>query len=297
VRILLTGSSGLIGRNLLPLLRASDHQVIPLIRTRPPQPEAGSIFFDPKNPDLPSLDQFDAVIHLAGENVAKRWIKRRKQSILASRADFTAALAGVLSRASKPPAHFLCASGINYYGHQRDDPLTEDASTGDGFLAEVCRQWEAAAAPLRLTSTRIVHMRTPVVLTPQGGALKRLLTPFRLGLGGVIGSGRQIMSWISLPDMLNAILHLLNTPTLTGPVNMTTPNPVTNRQFTKTLGKILHRPTICKVPAFAVKLAFGQMAVETILASQNAVPAKLLASGFEYRYPKLEEALRALLVA
>ena len=297
MRILLTGSSGLIGRNLLPRLRGSDHEVIRLIRTRPPQPQADSVFFDPTDPDIAALDNFDAVIHLAGESVARRWTKRRKASILASRADFTRALAGGLSRASRPPAHFLSASGINYYGYHRDEPVTEEAASGDGFLAEVCRQWEAAAAPLRATSTRIVHMRTPVVLTPQGGALKRLLTPFRLGLGGIIGSGRQVMSWIGLSDMLSAIIHLLNTPAVSGPVNMTTPNPVTNRQFTKALGKLLGRPTFCKVPAFAIKLALGQMANETILASQNAPPTKLLASGFVYRYPQLEEALRAMLVA
>jgi uncharacterized protein (TIGR01777 family) len=291
VRILLTGSSGLIGRHLEPLLRAQGNEVVRFLRHAPAVPDSQAIYADLTAPDLARLDGFDAVIHLAGEPVAQRWTRRRRASILASRTDFTAALCSALARTRRPPAHFLSASGINYYGHQRAEPLTEGASTGDGFLAEVCRQWEAASAVLE-PFTRAVRMRIVAVLAPDGGALAKLLPPFRHGLGAVMGNGTQIMSWIALPDMVAAICHILNTPALVGPVNMVSPNPVTNRQFTRTLAKVLHRPALFRIPVAMVKLAFGSMAAETILASQNAVPAKLLASGFVFQFPILEDALR-----
>jgi uncharacterized protein (TIGR01777 family) len=291
VRILLTGSSGLIGRHLQPVLRAQGHEVVRFLRKAPAVSDPQAIYTDLSAPDLTLLDGFDAVIHLAGEPVAQRWTRRRKAAILTSRADFTAALCSALARTRNPPAHFLSASGINYYGYQREEPLTEDASTGDGFLAEVCRQWEAASAALE-PSTRVVRMRIVAVLARNGGALAKLLPPFRYGLGAVMGNGRQIMSWIALPDMLAAILHILNTPALVGPVNVASPNSVTNRQFTRTLADVLHRPALFRIPSAMVKLAFGAMAVETILASQNAVPAKLLASGFTFQFPNLEDALR-----
>jgi uncharacterized protein (TIGR01777 family) len=294
VRILLTGSSGLIGRHLQPVLRAAGHEVVRFLRSPPAAQDPHAIYTDPGAPDLELLDGFDGVIHLAGENVAQRWTRRRRASILASRADFTAALCSALARTKRAPAHFLSASGAHYYGYWRDDPLTEESSAGDGFLAEVCRKWEAASAVLEPLA-RVVHMRISAVLARDGGALAKLLTPFKLGMGAVMGGGRQVMSWIALADVLGAIVHVLQQPGLRGPVNFASPNPVTNRQFTKTLAKVLHRPAMLRLPAPMVKMAFGQMAVETILANQNMVPAKLLASGYNFAYPALDDALRAAL--
>jgi uncharacterized protein (TIGR01777 family) len=294
VRILLTGSSGLIGRHLQPVLRAAGHEVVRFLRSPTAAPDPHAIYTNLAAPDIELLDRFDAVIHLAGENVAQRWTRRRRASILASRADFTAALCAALARTQRPPAHFLSASGSNYYGYWREEPLTEESSTGDGFLAEVCRKWESASAVLE-PATRVIHMRISAVLARDGGALAKLLTSFRLGTGAVMGSGRQVMSWIALADMVGAITHVLRTPALRGPVNFASPNPVTNRQFTKTLAKVLHRPAVLRIPAAMLKLGFGQMAVETILANQNMTPTKLLASGYHFAHPTLEDALCAVL--
>jgi uncharacterized protein (TIGR01777 family) len=294
VRILLTGSSGLIGRHLQPVLRAAGHEVIRFLRSPPATPNLQAIYTDLAAPDVELLDGFDAVIHLAGENVAQRWTRRRRASILASREDFTGALCSALARTKRPPAHFLSASGAHYYGYWRDERLTEESSPGEGFLAEVCRKWEAASAVLEPT-TRIVHMRISAVLARDGGALAKLLTPFKLGMGAFMGSGRQVMSWIALDDVLGAIGHVLQHPNLRGPVNFASPNTVTNRQFTKTLAQVLHRPAVLRLPAPMVKIAFGQMAVETILANQNLVPAKLLAWGYHFAHPTLDNALRAAL--
>jgi hypothetical protein len=281
----------MIGRSLQPALRAAGHDVIRLLREKSPKAEPDAVWFDPAGPA--SLDGFDAVIHLAGENVAKRWTKKRKASILASRADFTRQLCTALAQTSHPPAHFLSASAVGYYGYNRTEVLTESSSSGDGFLAEVCRQWEAATAPL--AASRIVHMRLATVISPQGGALAKLLPSFRLGMGAVMGSGRQMMSWISLPDVIATIQHILATPALAGPVNLTAPNPVSNREFAKTLGQVLYRPVLLKIPAAALKLAFGQMATETILATQNVQPTRLQATHYAFQHPTLSEALNALL--
>jgi uncharacterized protein (TIGR01777 family) len=313
VRILLTGALGLIGRHLQPLLRAAGHQVVPLVRAGSAKPQAGGVLFDPAAPDVPAIEAFDAVIHLAGENVARRWTPARKASILASRADFTTALMTALSKTTSPPKHILSASAIGYYGHHTPAPVTESSPSGDGFLAHVCREWESAATkPFQQTASahcqapgfipasaapppRLALLRLGVVLTPEGGALAKMLPPFRYGLGGTLGSGHQLMSWISLPDVLAAILHVLETPGLTGPINLATPHPVTNRQFTKALAKHLHRPALLPVPAFALKAALGQMARETILAHQHVLPAKLLASTFTFRHPTIDAALHDLL--
>jgi uncharacterized protein (TIGR01777 family) len=281
----------MIGRNLQPALRAAGHDVIRLLRHPPRHGETDAIPFDPANPS--PLDNFHAVIHLAGENIAKRWTEKRKASILASRADFTRQLCAALAQTNHPPAHFLAASAIGYYGYNRTEVLTEDSPSGEGFLAEVCRQWEAATAPL--AASRVVHMRLATVLSPQGGALAKLLPSFRLGMGAVIGSGRQMMSWISLPDAIAAIQHILTTPALVGPVNLATPNPASNREFSKTLGQVLYRPVLLKIPAPALKLAFGQMATETILATQNAQPTRLAATHYPFQHPTLRDALNVLL--
>jgi uncharacterized protein (TIGR01777 family) len=299
VRILLTGSSGLIGRHLDPLLRRAGHEVIHLLRRRPEHPQAAAVLIDPKNPDLFLLEGFDGVIHLAGASVARRWTRRRRRQILASRADFTKNLCRALAKTSRPPKHFLCASGINYYGYRAGGELTEESPAGEGFLAEVCRQWEGATAPLLGTTppARIALMRFGPVLSAEGGALGKLLLPFKLGMGAVMGTGGQMMSWISLPDALAAILHVLHTPALAGAVNMVGPEPVSNTEFSRALARRLGRPLLLRMPTPVVKVAFGRMASETILASHRVVPAKLAGSGFGFRHARLEEALGELLAS
>lgn len=294
MRILLTGASGLIGGALAPELRAAGHDVVRFARNPLAAPQADAIHTDLAKPDLAALAGFDAVIHLAGESIARRWTRRRKAAILASRKDFTSALATALAKTSAPPAHFLAASGVNYYSSYCPTPTTEDAPSGEGFLAEVCRQWESASAPLQ-NASRIAHLRLAPVLTPRGGALAQMLPAFRFGGGAVMGDGRQIMSWIALPDALRAFQHVLATPSLVGPVNVCSPNVVTNREFTRTLARVLHRPAFLRIPKFALRLAFGQMADETILATFNIVPAKLLASHFTFTQPALDDALRSSL--
>jgi hypothetical protein len=288
----------LIGRHLEPVLRAGGHEVVPLRRAGSAKPQAADgVRFDPAAPDVGALEGFDAVVHLAGENVARRWTAARKASILASRAAFTAALCGALARTRRPPAHVLSASATGYYGVHGEGPLTEDSPGGEGFLAHVCGEWEAATRVLESATPRprVVNLRIGVVLSPDGGALAKMLPAFRWGLGGVMGGGGQVMSWISLPDVLAAIVHVLGRPGLEGPVNLVSPNPVSNREFTRALARALHRPAVLPVPAAALKLAFGEMARETILSSQRVVPAKLLASGFEFRHPRIEDCLRDLL--
>ena len=287
----------MIGRHLAPLLRAGGHEVVPLVRAGSARPQAEGVRFDPAAPDVGALEGFDAVIHLAGENIARRWTEKRKASILASRGGFTAALCGALARTGKPPAHVLSASATGFYPLHSSEPLTEGAANGDGFLARVCREWEAGTKPLNEARPRprVAILRIGVVLTPEGGALAKMLPAFRWGLGGVMGGGRQMMSWISLPDLLAAVVHVLERPGLEGPINLVSPGAVTNREFTAALGRALGRPAVVPVPAAALKVAFGEMARETILASQNVVPARLLASGFEFRHPTIDDAFRDLL--
>lgn len=263
------------------------------------KPQADGVRFDPGAPEVGALEGFDAVIHLAGENIARRWTGARKASILESRAGFTAALCGALAKTRRPPAHVLSASATGYYSLHRDGPMTEDSPNGEGFLARVCREWEDATRVLAGASPapRVANLRIGVVLAREGGALAKMLPAFRWGLGGVMGGGGQVMSWISFPDLLAAILHILDRPGLTGPINLVSPNPVTNREFTRALARAVHRPALLPVPAAALKLAFGEMATETILSSQAVVPAKLLASGFEFRHPRIEDSLRDLLRA
>lgn len=261
--------------------------------------EADAVGFNAANPDPSRLSGFDAVVHLAGENVARRWSQKRKRSILASRADFTRSLCAALARTAKSPAHFLCASGISYYGYDRPDRLTDLSSTGEGFLAEVTRQWEGATEAMLVNNSanrpRIVLMRLGPVLSTESGMLAKLLPVFRQGLGAVMGTGEQLIPWISLRDALAAIVHILQTPELTGPVILTSPNPASNRAFSRALANVLHRPLLFRIPSAMIRLAFGEMARETILASQNARPEKLSASEFVFRDPQLTNALGDLL--
>ena len=307
MRILVSGARGLVGSALVPMLAAGGHNVMRLTRAESSDrsafgegsgsdeapvvwnPQAGEV-----HPD--AFEGFDAVIHLAGENIASgRWTEDLKRRIRDSRVVGTRRLCEVLARCAQPPTVFLCASAIGYYGDRGDEVLTEQSAPGAGFLADVCRDWEAAVEPLAATGPRIVLLRLGVVLSPDGGALKKMLLPFRLGLGGVIGDGSQYLSWIALDDVAGAIRHALETAAISGPVNVVSPQPVTNRDYTRTLGTVLARPTVLPLPAFAARLALGEAADALLLASTRVEPARLTQTGYTFRYPQLESALRHLL--
>jgi hypothetical protein len=297
MKILVSGSTGLIGSALVPFLTAGGHKVIRLIRaeTRPGQ---AAVHWDPAAGKIDSnaLEGLDAVVHLAGENIAvRRWTPAQKARIRDSRVQGTRLLAQSLARLQQPPKVMVCASAIGFYGDRGEELLTEASAPGSGFLTDTCRDWEAAAQPASEKNIRVVNLRLGVVLNPGGGALAKMLLPFRLGVGGKIGSGRQYMSWIGIDDVVGVIHYALTTDELRGPVNAVAPNPVTNREFTKTLGRVLSRPTIFPMPAFAARLAFGEMADELLLASTRVKPARLQNSGYYFHHPRLEDALRHLL--
>ncbi len=296
LRVLVSGASGLIGSALLPALRGEGHRVTPLVR-RAPGP--GEIGWDPETGRLSrgELEGFDAVIHLAGENIGARWTAARRRRIRESRVRGTSLLSEALAGLRQPPRTLISASAVGIYGSRGDEILTEASPTGDpnDFLVSVGRDWEAAAEPARAAGIRVVHPRFGVVLGPDGGALQRLLLPFRLGLGGRVGSGRQWMSWIAIHDAVTALRHIMATETLAGPINVTAPEPVTNREFTRTLARVLRRPAVVPVPATALRLVFGAMADGTLLASTRVLPERLLRSGYRFGDGSLEPALRSLL--
>ncbi len=297
MKVLITGSSGLIGSALVPLLTSQGQSVTRLVRSRARLGE-GEISWDPSagNIDAGSLEGFDAVVHLAGENIAAgRWTAEQKTRIRDSRVKGTRLLAESLARLARRPAVLLCASALGYYGNRGEEVLQESSASGSGFLAEVCREWEAAAEPAAWSGIRVVNLRMGVVLSPEGGALAAMLLPFRLGVGGRIGDGKQYMSWIAIEDVVGACSFALKSEALCGPVNVVAPNPVTNLEFTKTLGRVLGRPTVFPMPAFAARLAFGEMADALLLASARLEPAKLLATGFKFRFTALQPALRHIL--
>lgn len=285
--IAITGSTGLIGSALAAALRAEGHRVRPVVRRTPSGPDEIGM-------DGLDLTGVDAVVHLAGEGIAeKRWDDEQKRKILDSRVDGTRAVAEAVAAAGVPV--LLSASGVHYYGDRGDDVLTEDDGPGHGFLPEVCVAWEAAAQPAVAAGARVAHLRTGVVLTPKGGALAKLLPLFRLGVGGRMGSGKQWVSWITLDDHVRATIHLLGTE-VAGPVNLTAPNPVTNAQQAKTLGKVLKRPSFLPTPSFGPKLLLGRELADTLLNdSIRVMPKRLAESGFEHAHPELEGALRSLL--
>jgi uncharacterized protein len=296
MKIAVSGSTGLIGSPLVEVLKARGDVVVRLVR---PPAAAGpdSIQWDPERGriDRSALEAVDAVIHLAGENVFGRWSDAKKRRIRDSRVQGTRLISDTIAALAKRPATFLAASAIGFYGDQRDQPLTEQSPSGSDFLAEVAREWEAASASAARAGVRVVNMRFGVVLTPRGGALGKMLPPFRLGVGGPVGSGNQFVSWIALEDAINAIVYLLGKTDVTGPVNITAPKPVTNREMATTLGRVLHRPSLVPVPSFALKMAFGADGADMLQSGQRVLPERLVASGFTFRFPTLEPALRHLL--
>jgi uncharacterized protein (TIGR01777 family) len=297
MKVLVTGAGGLIGSALVPLLTTGGHRVTRLVRSQP-RPGAAEIHWDPAAGvvDVASLEGVEAVVHLAGENIASgRWTTARKARIRESRVRGTRTLCRALAHLSHPPKVLVSASAIGYYGDRGSDPLWENSAPGVGFLADVCRAWEEATQPAVEKGIRVVLLRIGIVLSPAGGALAKMLLPFRLGVGGVIGSGQQYMSWVALDDVVGAAHHALVTDTLQGPVNAVAPYPVTNREFTKTLGRVLRRPTFLPMPAFAARLALGEMADALLLASTRVEPKRLLATGYSFRYSELEDALRHVL--
>ena len=295
VKVLISGSSGLLGGALTQSLGADGYEITRLVRK--PTSASGQIAWDFAQPLAPqSVSGFDAVIHLAGESIASRWTDAKKKEIRDSRVLGTRNLAEALAGAASPPRVLISASAIGFYGDREDEILREDSASGaSGFLPEVCREWEAAAESAVRAGIRTAFLRTGIVLSAKGGALKQMLPPFRMGLGGRIGSGRQWMSWIDLHDEIGAIRHILANESVSGPVNSVSPHPVTNSEFTKTLASILSRPAIFPMPAFAARLAFGQMGEELLLGSQRVEPAKLMATGYVFQKPDLRSALEQIL--
>jgi uncharacterized protein len=297
MKILVSGSHGLVGSSLVPVLSAKGHQVVRLVRGLSASP-GSEVAWDPEGGRLDPalLAGIDAVVHLAGEAIAaRRWSDEQKARILESRLKGTRLLAEAMAGLSTPPRTLLSASAIGYYGDRGEQILGEESAPGQGFLPEVCQAWEAATEPAARQGIRVVCLRFGIILSPAGGALAKMLPPFKMGAGGILGSGRQYMSWISLDDALGAILQTLEITPLRGPVNVVAPHPVTNAQFTKTLGRVLIRPTIFPMPAFAARLVFGEMADALLLSSTRVEPNRLIASNYTFRHGELEPALRHLL--
>lgn len=296
--VVITGSSGLIGSSLVPFLKTGGHQVKRLVRHFT-HFDSDSIFWDPQKKDgglFHSLNGTQVVINLSGENLSEgRWTEERKRRIRESRLLTTQKLCENLLQLEQPPELLINASAIGYYGDRGELILDETSEKGEGFLADLCADWEKESAILAERGIRIVNFRFGVVLSPKGGALKKMLIPFEMGLGGVLGSGKQYMSWIALDDVLAAILHAINRQELQGAINVVSPNPVTNDAFTKTLGRVLHRPTILSIPSFALRALLGKMADECLLSSTRVIPSKLQSSGFSFLFPNLEDALRHVL--
>jgi uncharacterized protein len=297
MKVIVGGASGLIGTSLHRFLRGEGHQVIRLVRGRPAR-DASEVAWDPDAAriDTAALEGVDAAVNLAGVTIA-RWpfTAGHRRRVLESRTRSAALLSRALAETTQGPRVLVSASAVGYYGNRGDEILDERSGFGSGFLADVCRAWESANDPASRAGVRVVTTRFGLVLSGEGGVLEAMRTPFRLGLGGKIGSGAQYMSWVSLEDVVRAVLHVIEREELRGPVNVTAPEPVTNEEFTRALGRVLHRPTVLPIPASAARLLLGGMADELLLGGQRVVPARLSESGFVFREPRIEPALRAAL--
>jgi len=293
VKTAVTGSSGLIGSALVPALSAAGHDVVRLVRHVPAGPGEAHWDIAEGTIDEESLQEVEAIVHLAGETIGQRWSGAVRKRVLDSRVDSTRLIAETAARLPLEPV-LVCASAIGFYGSSGDEIVDESSPRGAGFLAEVVEAWEAAAEPARAAGLRTVHLRQGIVLSKRGGALQRLLLPFRLGVGGRVGSGRQWWSWVSLDDAVAAYLFALAQP-LEGPVNVTAPGTLTNRELVKALGRALHRPTVFPLPSFAVKAAFGQMGEEMLLGGQRVAPTRLDAAGFTFGEPEIDAGLASAL--
>ena len=297
MKMLVSGSHGVVGSALVRSLSNNGHEVYRLVR-RVGEVSSSDIGWDPEREliDVTKLEGLDVVVHLAGESIADgRWSEEKKRKIGDSRINGTKLLSNCLEKLSRPPATFICASAIGIYGNRGNEVLVEGSAPGKGFLATVCLEWEQATRPAAEKGIRTINARFGIILDKEGGALAKMLPPFRMGVGGRIGNGGQWMSWIALADVVRGIEHTITSPTAVGPINFVSPYPVTNSEFTKTLGRVLSRPTVFPIPAFGVRLAFGEMADALLLASQRVLPARLTSIQFEFQYPQLESALRSIL--
>ena len=293
--IAVTGATGLVGASLSQRLQESGAEVIRLVRSTPSDPETEVQWSAEQGLVEPDrLEAVSAVVHLAGENIASgRWTQAKKRRIRDSRVIGTQSLCRSLAALQQPPATLVCASAIGYYGDRGEAELDESSPPGEGFLPEVCVGWEEACQPARNAGIRVVNLRIGVILSRDGGALATMLLPFKMGIGGKVGSGRQYISWVSLDDIVGMVVHSLERPDLSGPVNGVAPSPVTNAEFTKTLGKVLHRPTLFPLPGFAAKLALGQMAEDLLLASAKVLPTRLQETGYQFHHTDLCSCLEA----
>ena len=292
MKILVAGASGLVGSALIPSLESDGAEINRLVRS---SPKANEIEWHPNHGgiDATRLEGFDAIINLAGENIAEgRWTDEKKRKIRDSRVDGTHLLSEAIAKLATKPRVFLCASATGFYGDRDDEILDETSDSGGGFLANVCRDWEGATESAAKPGVRVVNLRFGPILAREGGMLGKMLTPFKLGMGGKVGSGKQYMSWVAIDDVVGAIKLALPDESIHGPLNVVSPNPVTNEEFTKTLGEVLSRPTVMSIPAFAARLAFGEMADEMLLVSQRVAPKKLNEAGFRFEYPVLEVAFQ-----
>jgi uncharacterized protein (TIGR01777 family) len=296
MKILIGGSHGLVGTALIKSLEAEGHEIFRLVRHAPTSKTEVEWSPDRYSIALARIEGFDAVVNLAGESIAEgRWTDDKKRRIRESRVKGTKLLGDALANLTVTPKTFVCASAIGYYGNRGDELLTETSAPGDDFLAKVCAEWEEATALATEKGIRVVNARFGVILDTNGGALKKMLPPFRMGVGGRIGSGKQWMSWIALADVIGGIQFALANDSMKGPVNFVAPVPVTNAEFTKTMGKVLSRPTVLPIPAFAIKLLFGEMGEALLLGGQRVAPERLVTEGFEFSYPQLEPALGHIL--
>ena len=292
MKILVAGASGLVGSALIPSLTADGHEATCLVRS---SPKADEIEWHPNRGliDAARLEGFEAIINLAGESIAEgRWTDEKKRKIRDSRVNGTHLLSETIAKLATKPHVFLCASATGFYGDRDNEILDETSKSGGRFLATVCREWEDATEPATKAGVRVVNLRFGPILAREGGMLGKMLTPFKMGMGGKVGSGKQYISWVAIDDVLGAIKLALTDEAIRGPLNVVSPNPVTNEEFTRMLGEVLSRPTVMSIPAFAARLAFGEMADEMLLVSQRVMPKKLNQAGYQFKYPELESALR-----